>query len=197
MWPGLDSRLMHVHLVPGEVAQPVAADGAGCLHGPGAMTWHRAGRCWRGQAPIAARGCGSPPFPSPPPCSIPVAQGLVCAAAAKADRVEMAGVRRLFTWGTPGLVGGCIVAACAARTCCPVGAHAAISHCGRTADLCRSHAGRYLGDCRRGPSLCKGISGLVAEYIVAIDVTRARFPADACMKGFVCSCRTDWLLDTR
>jgi hypothetical protein len=24
-----------------------------------------------------------------------------------------------------------------------------------------------------------GISGLVAEYIVAIDVTRARFPADA------------------
>ena len=27
---------------------------------------------------------------------------------------------------------------------------------------------------------CKGISGLVAEYIVAIDVTRARFPADAC-----------------
>ena len=26
---------------------------------------------------------------------------------------------------------------------------------------------------------CKGISGLVAEYIVAIDVTRVRFPADA------------------
>ena len=26
---------------------------------------------------------------------------------------------------------------------------------------------------------CKGISGLVAEYIVAIDVTRARIPADA------------------
>ncbi len=25
----------------------------------------------------------------------------------------------------------------------------------------------------------KSISGLVAEYIVAIDVTRARFPADA------------------
>ena len=25
------------------------------------------------------------------------------------------------------------------------------------------------------------ISGLVAEYIVAIDVTRARFPADACL----------------
>ena len=25
----------------------------------------------------------------------------------------------------------------------------------------------------------RGISGLVAEYIVAIDVTRARFPADA------------------
>ena len=37
------------------------------------------------------------------------------------------------------------------------------------------------------PSLCKGffsagnhrISGLVVEYIVAIDVTRIRFPADA------------------
>ena len=29
--------------------------------------------------------------------------------------------------------------------------------------------------------LCaSGISGLVVEYIVAIDVTRARFPADAC-----------------
>ena len=27
------------------------------------------------------------------------------------------------------------------------------------------------------------ISGLVAEYIVAIDVTRARFPADACKLG--------------
>ena len=26
----------------------------------------------------------------------------------------------------------------------------------------------------------QGISGLVVEYIVAIDVTRARFPADAC-----------------
>ena len=26
---------------------------------------------------------------------------------------------------------------------------------------------------------CKSISGLVAEYIVAIDVTRVRFPADA------------------
>ena len=26
-----------------------------------------------------------------------------------------------------------------------------------------------------------GISGLVAEYIVAVDVTRGRFPADACM----------------
>ena len=26
------------------------------------------------------------------------------------------------------------------------------------------------------------ISGLVVEYIVAIDVTRVRFPADACMQ---------------
>ena len=30
----------------------------------------------------------------------------------------------------------------------------------------------------------QGISGLVVEYIVAIDVTRARFPADA-----YCDCR--------
>ena len=28
-------------------------------------------------------------------------------------------------------------------------------------------------------ALNRGISGLVAEYIVAFDVTRARFPADA------------------
>ena len=98
-----------------------------------------------GPSSHCSSGLRQPPFPSPPPCSIPVAQGLVCAAAAKADRVEMAGVRRLFTWGTPGLVGGCIVAACAARTCFPAGAHAAISRCGRTADLCRSHAGRYFG----------------------------------------------------
>ena len=28
------------------------------------------------------------------------------------------------------------------------------------------------------------ISGLVAEYIVAIDVTRIRFPADAYARGF-------------
>ena len=27
----------------------------------------------------------------------------------------------------------------------------------------------------------QSISGLVAEYIVAIDVTRVRFPADACL----------------
>jgi hypothetical protein len=27
----------------------------------------------------------------------------------------------------------------------------------------------------------RGISGLVAEHIVAIDATRVRFPADACL----------------
>ena len=32
-------------------------------------------------------------------------------------------------------------------------------------------------------SFVAGISGLVVEYIVAIDVTRVRFPADACL-GF-------------
>ena len=31
-----------------------------------------------------------------------------------------------------------------------------------------------------GMPLHPGISGLVVEYIVAIDVTRVRFPADAC-----------------
>ena len=28
-----------------------------------------------------------------------------------------------------------------------------------------------------------GISGLVVEYIVVIDVTRARFPADSVLEG--------------
>ena len=43
----------------------------------------------------------------------------------------------------------------------------------------------WLGRARRReprvpcPSSSQGISGLVAEYIVAIDVTRVRFPADA------------------
>ena len=43
----------------------------------------------------------------------------------------------------------------------------------------------WLGRARRreprvpSPSSSQGISGLVAEYIVAIDVTRVRFPADA------------------
>ena len=31
----------------------------------------------------------------------------------------------------------------------------------------------------RPPALISSISGLVAEYIVAIDVTRVQFPADA------------------
>ncbi len=35
-------------------------------------------------------------------------------------------------------------------------------------------------------SICQGISGLVAEYIVAIDVTRVRFPADALLLTFSC-----------
>ena len=32
----------------------------------------------------------------------------------------------------------------------------------------------------------QGISGLVAEYIVAIDVARARFPADALLPVLIC-----------
>ena len=35
-----------------------------------------------------------------------------------------------------------------------------------------------MRDAGRGPVL-SSISGLVVEYIVAIDVTRVRFPADA------------------
>ena len=32
----------------------------------------------------------------------------------------------------------------------------------------------------RTEQLSRSISGLVVEYVVAIDVTRVRFPADAC-----------------
>ena len=38
--------------------------------------------------------------------------------------------------------------------------------------------------------VCKRISGLVVEYVVAIDVTRVRFPADAFLVVF----RLQWLL---
>ena len=34
-----------------------------------------------------------------------------------------------------------------------------------------------------GRNECSSISGLVVEYIVAIDVTRVRFPADAFLAG--------------
>lgn len=37
-----------------------------------------------------------------------------------------------------------------------------------------------------------GISGLVAEYIVAIDVTRVRFPADAAFLLFVFGESLSW-----
>jgi hypothetical protein len=35
---------------------------------------------------------------------------------------------------------------------------------------------------------CQSISGLVVEYIVAIDVTRVRFPADAFCDCILCAC---------
>ena len=41
---------------------------------------------------------------------------------------------------------------------------------------CKSRASELERACH----LCSSISGLVVEYIVAIDVTRVRFPADAC-----------------
>lgn len=37
---------------------------------------------------------------------------------------------------------------------------------------------------------CQGISGLVVEYIVAIDVTRVRFPADALFQCPTCLSET-------
>ena len=37
----------------------------------------------------------------------------------------------------------------------------------------------YMAICQCGKIPAKSISGLVVEYLVAIDVTRARFPADA------------------
>ena len=49
---------------------------------------------------------------------------------------------------------------------------------GRAAAIAgRSATLQPLGVCRWGGF--SGISGLVVEYIVAIDVTRARYPADA------------------
>ena len=49
-----------------------------------------------------------------------------------------------------------------------------------------AEVGARLGACSRGrgPPSRKCISGLVVEYIVAIDVTRVRFPADASQKLF-------------
>ena len=57
-------------------------------------------------------------------------------------------------------------------------------------DLCLAETARlqfgqtFWFDCWRGPvvtnvDICISISGLVVEYIVAIDVTRIRFPAGA------------------
>ena len=37
--------------------------------------------------------------------------------------------------------------------------------------------------CVHNQKCTSSISGLVVEYIVAIDVTRVRFPADACITG--------------
>ena len=39
--------------------------------------------------------------------------------------------------------------------------------------------GRWCGPVGAAVVICVSISGLVVEYIVAIDVTRVRFPADA------------------
>ena len=46
-------------------------------------------------------------------------------------------------------------------------------------------------------AISSSISGLVVEYIVAIDVTRAQFPADACKMNslfLVCTCPPQWLV---
>jgi hypothetical protein len=41
------------------------------------------------------------------------------------------------------------------------------------------HPSVLMWTCHLAETLLTGISGLVVEYIVAIDVTRVRFPADA------------------
>ena len=56
-----------------------------------------------------------------------------------------------------------------------------LHHCPAIKDNCQIALCYYL----LIAELDKSISGLVAEYIVAIDVTRARFPADALLLLFV------------
>ena len=60
--------------------------------------------------------------------------------------------------------------------------------CALQADTCTHGLGRLLHEraCHWGNKIPEllSISGLVAEYIVAIDVTRVRFPADAIMPRF-------------
>ena len=51
----------------------------------------------------------------------------------------------------------------------------ALSHAAKTKKECKGIWSRY----ESSPRIFRGISGLVVGYIVAIDVTRVRFPADA------------------
>ena len=59
-----------------------------------------------------------------------------------------------------------------------------LHHCPVIKDNCQIALCYYL----LIAELDKSISGLVAEYIVAIDVTRVRFPADALLLLFVLPC---------
>ena len=51
-----------------------------------------------------------------------------------------------------------------------------LCHAAKTKKEYKGGSGAYMNQVQR---FSRGISGLVVEYITAIDVTRGRFPADA------------------
>ena len=59
---------------------------------------------------------------------------------------------------------------------CGVGWPEKVVSCSEDEKGVQGGSGAYMNQVQR---FSRGISGLVVEYIVAIDVTRARFPADA------------------
>ena len=59
---------------------------------------------------------------------------------------------------------------------CGVGWPGKVVSCSEDEKGVQGGSGAYMNQVQR---LSRGISGLVVEYIVAIDVTRVRFPADA------------------
>ena len=57
--------------------------------------------------------------------------------------------------------------------------HQILSHLDQAACMRQSNESKRLQDIEPETSPVSRISGLVVEYIVAIDVARVRFPADA------------------